>query len=297
MNSLVLRTALGANAFFSGISGIALLAYPSTFAQLLGGIGSGWLVALGGGLVIFALDLLHQVSRTKMMGWRALMASIADFIWVIASVVILIAFRDVLPATGATIIGAVACAVTLFGVTQLLGLHLLYKVTGKQVYRYCLTVSSPLAASRMWDVIWDLKSIDRFSAMVKSSSVVNDEDPAIGVVRRCEDQKGNSWTEEVIDVDEGKSFMLLFNADDPDFPMPVSEMRGGWFLNPEDGGCDVSVWWEFKLKARFMGPVLVPLFALGMDRDFVDVVTNMAAEVTGNRASSIEGIRLLPRIC
>lgn len=297
MNSSLLRTALGANALFSAIAGVSLLAYPSEFAQLFGGIGAGWLVALGGGLVIFALDLLHQVSKTKIAGWRALLASVADILWVIGSIVILIVFQDALPPIAQKVIGVVAAFVFLFAFCQLLGLHLLYKVPGKGVYRYCLSVSSPVAASQMWKVIWDLGNIERFSAMVKSSKIENDETPALGVVRRCEDQKGNFWTEEVIGVDEGKSLTLLFNADDPDFPMPVSEMRGGWFLSPNGSGCEVSVWWEFKLKARFMGPVLVPLFALGMDRDFVDVVTNMAAEATGRRVSSIEGVRLLPRIC
>nr|BBJ02340.1 hypothetical protein YBY_01880 [Marinobacter nauticus] len=86
MNQALVRTALKLNAAFSGISGLFLLFVPDLTGRLIGVGAPLALQALGLGLLIFSMDLLHQATRDKIAGWRVLYASAGDFIWVLGSI-------------------------------------------------------------------------------------------------------------------------------------------------------------------------------------------------------------------
>ncbi|MBE9102518.1 hypothetical protein [Vacuolonema iberomarrocanum] len=83
----LLRTALLANAAFSISCALALIFAPAWVDHLLGIQMPLALQAVGLGLVIFAADLIYQATGSRMVAWRALCASIADFLWVVATAV------------------------------------------------------------------------------------------------------------------------------------------------------------------------------------------------------------------
>src|SRR5688572_24741360 len=85
-----LRRALACNAAFSFTCAALLLAFPGAVGEWLGLQANALYRVTGAGLVLFALDLVHQATRPRMATWRALIASIGDFSWVIASLVLLL---------------------------------------------------------------------------------------------------------------------------------------------------------------------------------------------------------------
>lgn len=113
-----LRTSLAVNAAFSTGCGAWLLLRPDLIAVWLD-IELIWLFrVIGVGLLLFAADLAHQATRPRLLTWRALYASLADFAWVIGSVVLILLG---LPATalGQTLVIVVAGCVFAFGCWQL----------------------------------------------------------------------------------------------------------------------------------------------------------------------------------
>jgi hypothetical protein len=112
-----LRLVLQTNAAFSAAGGLLAVAAAS-FVSDKGGIGHVALTRLVGvGLLIFAVDVFRtsRLSAPKLLQ-GALLISIADFTWVITSLVV-IAFVDL--TTAGVIVGLVQTAAVLdFGVTQ-----------------------------------------------------------------------------------------------------------------------------------------------------------------------------------
>jgi len=297
MNCNLLRFALFANATFSGTCGFLLVWHPEQITPMIGELSQELLSILGVGLLLFAAELTYQSTCPRIKGWRALLASIADFLWVIGSIIILILSPQALTETGHRLIGAIALVVLTFGLTQIWGLHRLYAMASPGFYRYCILVFSPITATKMWEIIWQLGDIKRYSPMLKESRLDGDENAGEGVVRHCEDQRGKKWSEEVINVDYGRSFTLKFKADTPDFPFPFAKLIGGWQVLPTKGGSEVKIWWECKPKSRWLGPIIMPLIAMSMDQDLIRTVKLMAADARGSHPSAIKGIHILPKVC
>lgn len=126
-NSGLLRVALRLNAAFSGLSGLVLILLPEQMGLLLGFSSPAVFLVVGVGLLGFSADLIHQATREKMAGWRALYASLGDVLWVLGSVVGVLVWADYLSAAGVAIVLAVAALVLCFGIAQLAGLNKLMK--------------------------------------------------------------------------------------------------------------------------------------------------------------------------
>lgn len=110
-----LRLALLANAIFSLCSGLSMALRPEVVDRWLGTASPLVVQILGLGLMLFAADLLHQATRPRIITWRALIASAADFAWVAGSVALLLGFPELFSALGKTLVFSVAIAVALFG--------------------------------------------------------------------------------------------------------------------------------------------------------------------------------------
>ena len=125
-----LRTALLANAMFSFVCAMLMSIWPTLVGVLLGIQAPSILRAVGLGLLVFAIDLVHQATRQRLAIWRALYASVGDMFWVIGSIVGLVLFPGVFSTTGLAIALAIAVMVLVFGIWQLLGILHLSKHAG-----------------------------------------------------------------------------------------------------------------------------------------------------------------------
>lgn len=92
---------------------------------------------------------------------------------------------------------------------------------------------------------------------------------------------------------------LRFATEAPDFPVPASEMTGGWEVSPETDGCTVTGWWPLKPHPAWAGVLLMPLLGLKADLGFSRIVAAMAdAALERSHPDSLRPRgRLLPFNC
>jgi len=118
----LLRTALLANACFSAICALLLVTLPTSVGDLLGIQAPLVLRLLGCGLLLFSVDLVHQVMQPQLLIWRALYASVSDFRWVVGSILGLLLFPNLFSVTGVAMVLLVAMVVLVFGIWQMYGI-------------------------------------------------------------------------------------------------------------------------------------------------------------------------------
>jgi len=298
-----LRAALLANAIFSTSCAFGMLFAPGWVGDRLGIQIPLVLPLVGVGLVIFAVDLVHQATRPRIATWRALYASFADFLWVLGTVAGVALFAENLSDSGLLTVSAVAVIVFTFGVWQLWGINRIHWVPESGLYRHCVPVHVNASAIAMWSVVSQLGDIQNYTPALKSSELLDGEAPGIGAIRRCVNQAGKAWAEECVTFEPDHRFVVRFLAETPDFPFPAKAMVGGWKVFPSDDGAEVMVWWELQPKPAFLAPVLLPILAFQADRDFPKVIARMASAARSgeNYPEADSEPRLavgpLPRLC
>ena len=300
-NTTTLRYALVFNALFSAGCGILLMVAPWRVATLLG-LPPHWLFPIVGAcLLLFATELVRQVTLRRVSTWRALLSSMADLLWVAGSVIAIWLHADALSSKGIAVVVSVAAVVLTFALAQLAGIDRFHRAGRAGMFRHCVAVRSNASAESMWEIIRDIASIDRYSASLESSEVVGGGRAEVGAVRRCIDTGGRRWAEQVTALDPGRSLDLRFLAEAPDFPYPFSEMTGGWRILPRAPGCEVEIWWEFTPKQRWLVPFLLPVMTFSIDRELVRVVRNMTRRALGetepNDRSVSARVSRIPRLC
>lgn len=300
---LPLRLALAANAVFSLSSALFMLFRPALVGEWLGIQAPLILQVVGIGLVVFAIELIYQATRQRVATWRALLASAADFLWVIGSIVLLFALPKLFSPLGNVLVLAVAGAVFGFGAWQLWAAGRAHKTGKDSEYRHCIIVETNAPAEKMWRVVGDIGDIKNYMPSLKHSVILDGKIPGVGAVRACEDHAGKQWSEECTAFNPGHSFAVRFLSEAPNFPFPAKTMRGGWEVTPSNGGSRVMVWWELTPKSKLLAPVILPLLAFQADRDFPKIIQRMTAAVLGkNGAGQMQSngavfVRLLPTFC
>ena len=127
--SMLLRRVLQANAVFSTISGIALVAAAGQLAALMG-VGRSWiLLAIGAVLLVFAVTLLVNSLRENIKENEVVQAIISDGVWVAASIVIV--FMGIVSTAGIWMVAIVACLVLSFAILQAAGLRKLRRAASR----------------------------------------------------------------------------------------------------------------------------------------------------------------------
>ncbi|MBD2329310.1 SRPBCC family protein [Alkalinema sp. FACHB-956] len=235
-------------------------------------------LAVGVGLTVFAVDLLHQSTGRRMATWRALYASGADFLWVLGSVMLLGLFPDVLSRSGQIWVMAVAGVVLMLGLWQVWAIAKAHQVQGKAQYRHCILVETNAPADVMWQVVSRLGAIKNYMPSLKNSVILDGRSPGIGAVRMCEDHTGKRWSEQCTEFNDGRGFKVRFLSEEPDFPFPAKTMQGGWEVFPTRHGSQVRVWWELVPKQKWLTPIVLPLLAFQADRDFPTIIQRMASD-------------------
>ena len=124
MSDTLLRNALGANAAFSAISGLALPIAAEPLEAMLGpGASQAVLTALGFALLAFAAILWYCRREPRLTRAVGTIALLLDDLWVIGSLVLLLGFPELFTPFGRVLIGAVAVVVAVFAVLEFVGLR------------------------------------------------------------------------------------------------------------------------------------------------------------------------------
>lgn len=298
---LPLRLALASNAAFSLTSALLMIFRPAVVGGWLGINVPLVLQIIGGGLVIFAAELIYQATRDRIVTWRALLASVADFSWVIGSIISLFALPQLFSPTGTTLVLAVAGAVLVFGAWQLWAAGRAHRIGENGEHRHCIIVETNAPTEKLWQVVGNIGDIKFYMPSLTRSLILEGKAPGVGAVRFCEDRSGKQWSEECIEFNPGRSFSVRFLSEAPNFPFPAKTMRGGWEVTPVTAGSRVMVWWELTPKNRLLAPAILPLLAFQADRDFPKIVRRMTAAALADRSevqtSGGAFARLLPGFC
>ena len=122
-NDKQLLRALRLNAAFSSVSAMTLLlAAPWIVVQL--GLSTRLPVyVVGGGLILFALQLWNIVRTRRIRTWEIRGIIGGDVAWVVASVVLVALFYSRLTLPGLLLVDLIALAVLYFAIQQLRGLR------------------------------------------------------------------------------------------------------------------------------------------------------------------------------
>ena len=277
MNSTLLRGALGANALFSFSTGLLLVGAPEWAATTLGDVTPWMLRLIGVGLLLFAAFLVWVARQPESRAAYALLATGADLGWVAGSAVLLV--FPVLSSTGVGVVVGVAGVVLVFALLQGAGLRALTRnrrgtTTARSAFEITQRVEAPPAV--VWDLVRDLEGIRRFSSAIQTVEVTGDR---VGARRTCENQSGQRWSEDVIAWDDpARTLTLRFDAEAPDFPLPVEEMYGGWAVEAAGDHTDVTVWYEYTVPGGLLGEMAAPLVAQRFRRMMEAILSNMEAE-------------------
>lgn len=254
------RTFLKMNSVFSMLTAVPLLLAAGIVAPMLFANPVDWaamgLRALGIGLLGFA-GLVYALSRHKLVS-RAMVNVIVllDMFWVIGSIVLGAAFGQVLTASGALIVAAVAVVVGFFAISQFITAMRIEKPVpraevrtrgGKLHASVNRTVRAPRAT--VWKVMTDHPGYADVASNLSKVEVLSGD--GLGMKRRCYGPKGESW-EETCDLhDPGRSFGFRVHTEAADYPYPISELSGRWSVedHPEGAEFQIEIIGELKGNA------------------------------------------------
>lgn len=119
----LLRRALLANAVFSGLSGLGLLAAAGPVGGWIGVTETWILRGIGAGLASFAAALVALARSDRPRPALVLAASGSDFAWVLGSGAVVAGFPELLTPAGDIAVVVVAVVVAALGCAQIVGLQ------------------------------------------------------------------------------------------------------------------------------------------------------------------------------
>ena len=120
-NSTFVRNVLKANALFSGLSGLLFVFASTEMATFLGLALPAAITVVGILLLIFAADLLFLATRNEIDPKFVLAVIVADALWVVGSVILLLTGWVPLTVGGKWAVGIVAAIVAIFAELEYVG--------------------------------------------------------------------------------------------------------------------------------------------------------------------------------
>jgi hypothetical protein len=276
------RTFLALNAAFSALIGLELIIFPGITVHLMFTDPAGWqllvLRLLGVGLVLFALDLVLMATNRFVTKSEVMLIVLADIAWLIANATIVLLVGHVFTDTGMLIIGFVAVFVAFFATGQYVGAGRIvapesrvsiHSKNGKLTAMVKRAVDAP--AETVWDIMTDHPGYADVASNISNVEVLSGE--GIGMQRRCFGPKGENWTESCDHFEEGRSYGFKIHTEAPDFPYPISDLRGRWSVAPKETGSEFSIDIEAIPKGGFLARTLFSLLA---KRQFKSVLVDLA---------------------
>jgi len=118
----LIKKALQANATFSGVSGVVMIAGRHWFSQLFGPVTPTIFAAIGAGLIVYAGWLVLVARRQAIDVREVWTAVLADLGWVIGTAILLAAQPLWLSLSGTIVAALIGAVVAAFAIVQWYGL-------------------------------------------------------------------------------------------------------------------------------------------------------------------------------
>jgi len=287
MRTRVLRAALATNCVFSALTGFSMLVFPVDVASWIEFNAPAVLQIVGVLLLLFAAVLLYSAWPSTRPQPIALLASFADFAWVVGTAALGIVAPSLFSPFGWGVATVVALIVLACGISQMVGIDLSYRDKLRPGWvRLCLETQMDVSPTAVWKIVSDLEAIADHSPMLASSQIISIDNESGLFTRQCHDTSGKCWTEKIQLNEEMMQFNAEFDAQKPGFPFPFAEMLGGWQIAPSRRGTIVKVWWSMRPLHRAVAFFILPIMEVLIRRSFRPTLANIRnAASTGARSS------------
>lgn len=83
------------------------------------------------------------------------------------------------------------------------------------------TINVNVSAEKIWQVLGDFSSVEKFATTIKSSPIVGDVQSGLGTKRLCTFNDGSSLVEEIIEFTKGESFKMELS----EYSLPLKSMQ------------------------------------------------------------------------
>ncbi|MGH6736660.1 MAG: SRPBCC family protein [Methyloceanibacter sp.] len=115
----------------------------------------------------------------------------------------------------------------------------------------------PVPPDVAWRVMTDHAGYADVADNLSKVEVVSGE--GLGMVRRCHDTGGRSWSETCTVWDDGRAFVFAVHTSAPDYPYPLTELEGHWRVEPVPQGSKVILEFAARAKWGVLGRLLLRL--------------------------------------
>ncbi|MEW5008836.1 MAG: SRPBCC family protein [Cycloclasticus sp.] len=112
------------------------------------------------------------------------------------------------------------------------------------------TIKVNVPAEKIWHVMQDFSSVEKFATTIKTSPVINDINSALGAKRLCTFNDGSSLVEEIIEFKEGEGFKMVLS----EYSLPLKSMCAEMRVKEIDANsCELYMSSDFVVKAGPLG--------------------------------------------
>ena len=279
-NDGLLRAVLKTNAALSLAAGLILVlaggslaAWITPHAEAVFGLSTAWLLRLVGiDVLAFAALCWWAAARRPLSVPLAQTVIALEALWVAASAVLLAAAGDSLTTAGFWTVAVAALLALDFALLQGFALWQVYRGAAKITLAHDAgefhisaetAVDAPSAV--VWRVMADQKGYAEVADNIAWVEVLRGR--GLGMVRRCSDTAGGSWTERCTLWEEGQAFAFVVDTAAPDYPYPLQHLAGRWSMIPEDEAVILRMDFVVRprpgllnaLKLRLLVAVLLPV--------------------------------------
>lgn len=251
----LLQKSLFFNALFSGLSGIILVAINKQMANLFDISNKSIFWIIGVALILFSVIIIYEIRRQNPLGVLAII--IQDYLWVLGSIILLIAQPFEVSKTGNSIIAMVAIVVLFMAINQAKALVKIDNSQKKGLKQLSFEKTINATKENVWKVISDVSNYHEVAPNIDEVRVISGKGE--GMVRRCNHGKDN-WTEICSLWEEEKEYAFEVNTAAPDYPYPFKFLKGNWKVEEIDSSqTRVVMIFELEYKKKFQSWWLHPI--------------------------------------
>ncbi len=251
----LLQKSLFFNALFSGLSGIILVAINKQMANLFDISNKSIFWIIGVALILFSVIIIYEIRRQNPLGVLAII--IQDYLWVLGSIILLIAQPFEVSKTGNSIIAMVAIVVLFMAINQAKALVKIDNSQKKGLKQLSFEKTINATKENVWKAISDVSNYHEVAPNIDEVRVIFGKGE--GMVRRCNHGKDN-WTEICSLCEEEKEYAFEVNTAAPDYPYPFKFLKGNWKVEEIDSSqTRVVMIFELEYKKKFQSWWLHPI--------------------------------------
>lgn len=224
-----LEKSLAANALFSSLSGIVLIVFNQTIANLFATANNTlfWMVGLA--LLFFAGTILYEIWKQRTLG--VLFIILLDVLWIIGSLILLLFQPFEISNTGEGMIAGVALVVCFMAVLQAKVLAKIDSKANGNIKQLSFERTVDASKEVVWKVISDVADYHEVAPNIDEVKIISGKGE--GMLRACSHGK-DRWTETCTLWAEGKEYAFEVNTAAPDYPYPFKYLKGYWKVEEID---------------------------------------------------------------